>query len=381
MDMRMNRRGLLAAMAGAGAAAALGGRAFAAEDTAAVVARLFRDGIILDGNLAAPIDDSAPLPAEWADKIRGSALTATKVTLVGPGTGYAETLQVLKAYETCVAMSPTVYANVRTAGQIEALKRAQKDGGPVGLIWSFETVEMLEGKVERIDEFAGLGVRVMQLSYNTASPFGAGVMTPATESTGLTPLGREAIARMEARGVTLDLSHSDERTVLEAVAASKRPPLITHTGAAAIHGNPRNKTDRAMKAVADKGGVVGIYNLSFITPVRASQPTVDDYVDHVMHVLNLCGEDHTGIGSDAILTGFDVTPESMKMWDEETARRARAGVAAPEEGRPPYVEGMNRPDRMKVVAEALLKRGVKEKAVAKIMGGNFLRVFRETWGS
>lgn len=380
MSMAMSRRGLLAGIAGFGATAAMGGRAFAGQGVEAIVARLFAAGIILDGNLAAPINDSAPLPAEWADKVRASGLTATKVTVVGPGATYAETLESLKAYEACVALNPTVYANVRTAAQIEALKGERKDGGPVGLIWSFETTEMLDGKVERIDEFAGLGVRVMQLGYNTASPFGAGVMTPAAESKGLTPLGREAIARMEARGVTLDLSHSDERTVLEAVAASRKPPLITHTGAAAIHGNPRNKSDRAMKAVADKGGVVGLFNLSYITPLRASQPTVDDYVGHVMHVLNLCGEDHTGIGSDAVLTGFDVTPESLKRWEEQTAFRAKAGVAAPEEGRPPYVEGMNRPDRMKVVAEALLKRGVSERAVGKILGGNFLRVFRETWG-
>ncbi|MES2034874.1 MAG: membrane dipeptidase, partial [Pseudomonadota bacterium] len=211
--------------------------------------------------------------------------------------------------------------------------------------------------------------------------FAAGVMTPAAESTGLTALGREAVARMEARRVTLDLSHSDERSTLEALAAATRPALVTHAGCAAVHAHPRNKSDRVLKAVADKGGVVGIYDLSFLTAARPSQPTVDDYMAHVMHALTVCGEDHVGVGSDAVMTGFDTTPESLKDWGEQTAARKKAGVAAPEEGRPPYVDGLNSSDRMKVIAAELLKRGVSEAAVAKVLGGNFLRVFRETWAA
>lgn len=376
MDVRMNRRALLAGIAGFGATAALGGRALAGEDVEAAVARLFRAGVILDGNLAAPIDDSEPLPREWADKILSSALTAAKVTVVGPGAAYAETLTTLAAYQKCMEMNPAVYRNVRTAREIEALRGA----GPVGLIWSFETVEMLEGRPERIDEFAKLGVRVMQLSYNTASPFGSGVMTPADGATGLTALGREALARMNAAGVALDVSHSDEKTALAALAASKTPGLVTHAGCAAVHPHPRNKPDSVLRAVAERGGVFGIYDLSFLTPDRPGQPTVDDYMAHLMHALKVCGEDHVGVGSDAVMTGFDTTPESLKMWAEETARRKAAGVAAPEEGRPPFVEGLNRADRMKVIAAELLKRGVSETATAKILGGNFLRAFRDAWG-
>lgn len=377
MDMRMDRRALLAGLAGFGAAAAIGGRALAADDVAATVERLFRTGVILDGNLAAPVDDSAPLPPEWADRILSSALTATKVTVVGPGSGYADTVTTLAAYQKCTELSPAVYRNVRTVAEIEALRGGK---GPVGLIWSFETTEMFDGKPERIDEFSRLGVRVMQLSYNTASPFGSGVMTPAAESTGLTALGREAVARMNAAGVALDLSHSDEKTTLAALAASRTPGLVTHAGCAAVHPHPRNKSDAVMRAVAGRGGVFGIYDLSFLTPERPSQPTVDDYMAHLMHALKVCGEDHVGVGSDAVLTGFDTTPEDLKAWDEQTADRKKRGVSAPEEGRPPYVEGLNRPDRMKVIAAELLKRGVSERAAAKILGGNFLRVFREAWG-
>lgn len=373
MNGTMNRRGLLAAATAFGAMS-LGGRTMAADESA-IVARLFRDGIIIDGNLAAPIDDSAPLPEAWAAKVRISGLTAAKVTVVGPGSGYDDTLKMLEAYEKGVTLNPTLYARVRTVADIEALRGK----GPVGLIWSFETTEMFDGKLDRIDDFAGRGVKVMQLSYNTASPFASGVMTPPAQSTGVTPLGREAIARMESLGVSLDLSHSDERSTLEALAAATKPAFVTHAGCAGVHPHPRNKSDKVLKAVADKGGVFGIYDLSFLTADRPSQPTVDDYMAHLMHALKVAGEDHVGVGSDAVMTGFDTTPESLKDWGEQTAARKKAGVAAPEEGRPPYVEGLNRPDRMKVIAAELLKRGVGEPAVAKIMGGNFLRVFRETW--
>jgi len=368
MSEQVSRRTLLGAATGL-VAAGLAGRSAAGTDE---VDRLFRTGIIIDGNLAAPLDDSAPLDAEMAAKVRASGLTATKVTVVGPGAGYDETVATLAACGRAVTLSAGVYAVARSIADIEALRGS----GRVGLIWSFETTEMLEGRLDRIDEFAALGVKVMQLSYNTASPFASGVMTP--QSTGLTSLGREAIARMEAHGVALDLSHSDERSSLEALATATRPAMISHAGAAAIHNHPRNKSDRLLKAVADAGGVVGIYDLSYLTPGPA-QPDVEDYMRHLMHALNVCGEDHVGIGSDAVLSGFDTSAESLKQWDASTAARKAAGVAAPDEGRPPYVEGLNRPDRMKVIAAQLLSRGVREPAVAKILGGNFLRVYRQSW--
>ena len=100
---------------------------------------------------------------------------------------------------------------------------------------------------------------------------------------------------------------------------------------------------------------------------------------HMTHALKVCGEDHVGIGSDALLTPFDTGPESMAEWDRQTEARRKAGVAAPGEGRPPFVEGLNRPDRAAVIADALLKRGYKARAVEKVLGLNFRRVFEQTW--
>lgn len=356
------------ALAGGGLFAARAGAA-SREDAAA----LYRRAVVIDGNLVPPIDPDAPLDAETLKGVRASGLTALKASIGGPGSSYAETLEEMGAYDRAIARNPELFLQVRTVADIA---RAKRDGR-VGIIYSFESVEMLEGGLARIDEFAGRGVRVMQLSYNKVSPFAAGVLAPQP-SAGLTPLGREAIARMNALGITLDLSHADERSTLEAIKATRRTPLITHAGCAAIHAHPRNKSDTVLKALADRGGVIGIYDLSFLT-AGPGQPKLDDYLDHMAHALKLCGEDHVGVGSDALMTGFDTSPASMKEWDEQIAARKASGVGAPGEGRPPYVEGLNSSDRCAVIAGGLLKRGYGARVVEKVLGSNFQRVFAETW--
>jgi membrane dipeptidase len=183
---------------------------------------------------------------------------------------------------------------------------------------------------------------------------------------------------MNALGVTVDLSHSDEPSSIAALAASSRPALITHAGCAAVHPHPRNKSDALLRALAAKGGVIGIYELSFLVASPA-QPVLDDYIAHLVHALNVCGEDHVGIGTDGLLTPFDTSPESMKEWDADIARRKATGVGAPGEGPPPFVIGLNRPDRYAVIADALRRRGYSGRIVDKILGDNFQRAFKETW--
>ena len=130
--------------------------------------------------------------------------------------------------------------------------------------------------------------------------------------------------------------------------------------------------------MAESGGVVGLYGLSYIS-AGPEQQSLDDYMAHMLHALSVCGEDHVGIGSDAILTPFDTSPESMAQWDASIAARKAAGVSAPGEGRPPFVTGLNRSNRPEIIARALLERGQPVRVVEKVLGANFQRVFAETW--
>jgi membrane dipeptidase len=366
----IHRRTFLQSTAALLAACAARPRPTASPDTADA---LYRRAIVIDGNLVPPLDDEHALPADVVAAVKASGLTAIKVTVGGSSGDYAATRAEIDGLTRAIALAGGTYQRILRTADLAAAKRS----GAVGIISSFEAVEMLEGSIERIEEFSDLGVRVMQLSYNKPSPFAAGVLAPQPSS-GLTELGRQAVAKMNALGVTLDLSHADEPSTLAALRAASKPAVISHAGCSAIYAHPRNKSDAVLRALADRGGTIGIYELSFLSAGPAQQ-ALEDYLAHVEHALQVCGEDHVGIGSDALLMPFDTTPENMAMWDKDIAARKAAGIGAPEEGRPPFVVGLNRPDRARHIARALIARRHPERVVEKLLGANFQRVFAQTW--
>jgi membrane dipeptidase len=348
--------------------------ALAAETISRAARSLWRRALVLDCNLGPPINTfTFPQPREALNLARNSGVSVIKTSIGGFNAPFEETLAELALYQRLIEAHPDYFMQVRTAPDVETARRTCK----LGIIFSFESAACLEDQLDRIDLFRNLGVRVMQLSYNLPSPFGAGVLSQA-EAT-LTELGCQAIARMNALGVALDLSHANPATTSAAIEASAKPVLITHAGCRAVHDNPRNKSDDQLRAVADKGGVVGIYDLFYLAP-EGRQPNLDDYIAHMAHALDVCGEDHVGIGSDTAFEGFALSDEERESWAAETERRRATGVAAPgEDGRLPYTEGLNRADRALVIADALLKRGHRERVVEKVLGANFVRAFGEIW--
>ncbi|MCG8506641.1 MAG: dipeptidase, partial [Sphingomonadales bacterium] len=179
-------------------------------------------------------------------------------------------------------------------------------------------------------------------------------------------------------GVLVDLSHSNTPTTLEAAGISTKPVAATHTGARSVHGNIRNKSDAELRAIAETGGVVGVYLMPFLAP-SPRQPDTADFIAHVRHVLAVCGEDHTGIGTDQWFLPTDTSDEAVAAYQEIAASRQAAGINAPEEDRLLYVEGLNTPDRHNRMAEAMAENGLPAATVDKIMGLNFMRVFEDAW--
>jgi membrane dipeptidase len=335
--------------------------------------RLYARALVLDGNSAPPFGQGRlPLPQAALDMARNCGVRVVKLTIGGIDTGFAGSVDQIAFISQMIEVHPAYFLQVRVPADIE---RAQREG-KLGIILSFESVEMLEGKLERIELFRNLGVRVMQLSYNRKSPFAAGVLEP--DGGGLTPLGQDAVKKMNSLGVVVDLSHANAQTTADAIAASSKPPIISHAGCTAVHAHLRNKTDSQIRALADKGGVFGIYDLMYLS-ASPKQPTVDDYMAHMEHALKVAGEDHVGVGSDASITPFDTSPENMAEYDKYEQQRLKSGLAAPEEDRPPYVVGLNIPRRIEVIADQLLKRGYSARLAEKVIGANFARVFNEIW--
>src|SRR5688500_8792793 len=218
----------------------------------------------------------------------------------------------------------------------------------------------------------------VQLTYNNRNLAGDGALEPA--NAGLSKLGRKTIERIEAEKLLLDLSHGGARTMAEAAAQAKRPPVISHTGARALADHVRNTEDATIKAVADKGGVIGVYFMPFLT--LDSKPKGSDLIAHIEHVANVAGEDHVGIGTDNGVLPIEITEETRKRNREWALQRMKAGIASPGEGPDvfPMVADYNSVDRYRRLATDLAKRGWSPARLEKLFGGNFLRVYREAWG-
>jgi membrane dipeptidase len=304
--------------------------------------------------------------------VRNCGVNVIKLSLGGINSDFAATVEEIALMLRVIEVHPSYFMQVRVAADMDRAKRE----GKLGIISSFESADMFDGKIDRIELFRNLGVRVMQLSYNRKSPFAAGVMEP--NGGGLTPLGHDAVSKMNAVGVAVDVSHANAQTTADVIAASSKPVIMTHAGCVAVHPHPRNKTDDQLRALAAKGGVVGIYDLPYLA-ASPKQPTVDDYMAHMEHALKVAGEEHVGVGSDVGIEPFDTSPKGMAEFNKFEAERQKSGLAAPEEDRPTYVVGLNRPRRIEVIADQLLKRGYPASAAEKVIGGNFARVFGEIW--
>ena len=379
----ISRRQFAKALGGAVTLTALNpGALWSGEPTATVTpasvtraaAELYRKVLVLDGNVLAAIGFpiSSHDPVGVMKQIVGSGVNVVKTTLGGPQGNFEQAVAAIADAELLMEKQPDAFFKVQRAADFDRAKT----GGKVGVIYSFESPNVFEDKIERIELFRSLAVRVMQLTYNHRTAFGCGCLDGDTD--GLTDLGRSAVAKMNEVGVALDLSHSNTKTTADGIAASKKPVLITHAGCRAVYIHPRNKEDRELKALAEKGGVIGIYMLPFLTE-PTKQPTLKDFLQHLDHAVKVCGEDHVGIGTD--IPFLHVGDEELAELKRLTGERKAAGIAAPGEDQPAYIPDLNTERKLELVTDALLKRGYKSEAVEKILGGNFKRVLTDIWSA
>jgi membrane dipeptidase len=332
-------------------------------------ALLYRDAFVLDANAMPLCGEPFDMPERLAE-LRDSGITAFKATLGGADGDFEFAVAEIASAQDLIDRHPGDFIKVVRHADLARAKAENK----TAVIFSFEAATMLEGKLERIDLFRKLGVLVMQLGYNHATPFGCGCLDG--ETAGVTDLGRAAIARMGELGIALDLSHANTQTTIDGIALSNKPPVFTHTGCREVFMHPRNKRDQEMRALAERGGVMGIFMLPFLTP-DDRQPLLADFMQHLLHALEVCGEDHVGIGTDIDI--FSVGDAALQAMRDEADERLRTGVGAPGENRLPWIPDLNTPRKLERVADALLKRGYPARVADKVLGRNFSRVFKEIW--
>ena len=306
-----------------------------------------------------------------------SGVAAVNVTLgyvAGPMEPFEYSVQSIGAWDRLLRQRSDHLLKIYTAGDIVRAKAE----GKVGVFYGFQNAVQLGDRLDRVDTFGDLGVRVMQLTYNPANALGDGSMAPLNR--GLTPLGRQFMERMNARRIMVDLSHSGEHTCLDAIAASTRPISINHTGCRAITNLPRNKTDAELRGVAEKGGFVGIYFMPYLN--LSGHAHAEDVVAHIEHAVNVCGEDHVGVGTDGSITSIDDLDAYKAHLAAEIAGRAKAGIGATGERADtfPFAVDLRGVDQFRKLAGLLKAKGYSDRRVDKILGLNFLAFAREIWG-
>lgn len=341
----------------------------------------YNDAVVIDclANVTyfnSPDQYVKPLSPDMLENARKSGITAVNATCSGGGVGapaFIQTVQNIAYYERELAAHPDVLMKIRTLADLKEAKRS----GRVGIILGFQDAVMLDADVSRVDLFHSLGVRIIQLTYNVRNLLGDGCLEPA--NSGLSTFGRRVIERMNDVGMLVDLGHVGRQTSADAVKASKKPVAATHTGCASLNDVPRNKPDALLKAIADTGGVVGIYLMPFLRSGTA--PNADDVVRHIGRAVDVCGEDHVGIGSDLSITPLDITAEFRAKHVQFVQNRRRAGIMAPGEDENVfnYVADFNQPRRMELIADALAKAGHGSARIAKIIGGNWQRLLGDVW--
>lgn len=372
--MQFDRRTVLGGMA---AAAVVG----PARGRAATTPSWYRRAIVIDGlgGISDPYavgDELRLTDRAWAE-MRMTGITAVRDTLLPVGNyadGWEQFSKNLDNYHNQLLANPDRLTLVGKAGDIAAAKSA----GTIGIILGTQDTAMVGPALDRLGEMKKRGVRAVQLTYNLANLSGDGSIEP--RNSGITNLGRDTIRRIEAEQLLLDLAHGGARTIEEAIAFAKRPLTISHTGARAITDHPRNASDAAIRGVAEKGGVVGVYFMPYLAPdMHASGAML---LEHIDHIAKIAGEDHVAIGTDGGVLPVVIDQAARDFARKDYEQRKAAGIAAPGEGPDvfPLVLDYNSVDKLERLGTDLMKRGWTTAQVEKLLGQNLIRLYGDVWG-
>lgn len=342
----------------------------------------YRRTIAIDGEsglyLFAPDADPKDTPGELA-AARASGLGAVLLSIGPNGRYWNNDAQFEKMKAQLVRVREIAAANpvaFRVIDEAADLRRAHENR-QLGLIPRFQGSEPIGEDLDRVPLFRKLGIRVVQITHNRRNLAGDGCMEPG--NAGLSNLGHALIERLNSERVVIDLAHGSQRTIAEGIAASRAPVLISHTGCRALADLPRNTGDAELRAMAGRGGVAGIIFWPYLR--TDAQPMAIDVIRHVEHAIDVCGEDHVGIGTDGGIMPVERTAQFEKENRENVRAMVEDGIF--ERGRPAdlymFIPDLNVANRFEVLAGMLSRRGHKDARIEKILGGNFARVFADVW--
>jgi membrane dipeptidase len=325
----------------------------------AAAADLHRDALVWEQHACLPLKPGTSLDPLERYRDSGAALVSLNVGY-GPTTT-ADALKVLASFRSDVLRSPDRFVLAET---VEDVRRAAGDGR-LAVTFDLEGADPIEGELALVESFYTLGVRTMLMAYNEANAAGGGCHGDPDD--GLTRYGRELVREMNRVGMVVDGSHCSLRTTFDLFEASEAPVVLSHSNPRALHDHPRNVTDDQIRGCAATGGVVGINGIGHF--LGDNDTRTETFVRAVEYVCELVGAEHVGIGLDFV---FDKDDLAAAFAENADAFPEGFGYGAESFD---FVE----PERLPLITEALLERGIGADDVRAILGGNFLRVAQATW--
>jgi microsomal dipeptidase-like Zn-dependent dipeptidase len=340
-------------------------------------ARIVPEGVAFGGRTYAVIDAlTMPTPERrWLDEWRAAGLGCVNCC-VAVWENATEALAVLGKWRLLIEQNSDIVAQATSVAQIEAIRKS----GRTAIVLGFQNTAPVEHNLDLFGVYRDLGVCIMQLTYNLQNYIGCGYWE--AKDTGISSrFGKLALAEMARVGIMIDLSHCGDRTTLEAIDQSPRPVAITHSNprefvGSGVYGAGRLKTTEALKALAARKGVIGLTPNRNMTRNGAAT-TLEEFGDMVAWVAERIGVDAIGMGTD-YCPGH---PNSVRTWwryarwSRESAPAAQMKIA-PHEG---WSEWMTTQAGLANVIRELARRGFQQDEIGKIMSGNWLRLFAETF--
>jgi membrane dipeptidase len=323
----------------------------------------YNDAMIIDG-----LNASSNGPAVF-DLMRQGGLTAVHITASSPYARLPDATKSLAQWKKWFRDHSDKVFQVYT---VEDIRRAKADGR-LGVILGWQDSTGLDDHLWNIDLFQELGIRYIQLTYNTANAVGAGCYE--TNDFGLTDFGEEVVRELNRVGIVVDLSHCSSKTARDSIRVATKPVCYSHIAPSALCDVPRNKSDEDLRLMAEHGGYVGLSLHPFLL-AKGNDSELDDFIDIIEYTANIVGEDQIGIGTD-FFEGVTANHFGQTMTRRDKYHARVIG--------PPIPNTLRYPSELSSIAQwpnivpALERRGWKEGRTRKLLGENLLRYLGEVW--
>jgi membrane dipeptidase len=258
---------------------------------------------------------------------------------------------------------------IRTLADIHFAKKA----GKVGFVFGLEASTPIENEIDRLDVLYGLGIRQLGIAYSDSNSLASGLNEEVDG--GLTSFGARCTTRMNQLGIAVDVSHSSDQTSIDVAKVSTKPIFMTHAGAKAIWPIRRMKSDDALKAVAQTGGVIGMSAAPHTTLSKGNPlHSIDSVMDHLMYCIDLVGIDHVAFGPDTLYG------DHVGLHTVFSGLLGTAFKDAPPFEKVKYVNGLENPtENFWNISGWLVKNGFSDQDIIAILGGNIMRALEEIW--